>query len=178
MKIQLVGKKSIKLDWEAGEYPVLFPDFSGRGDQWTPPGKHSFCLSLTEEQIKPFAELGFTGFKELRKRDPEDPNEEQHYRLKVKVMLTGKYPPDLYYIIGGKKTKLDVETAGIIDRARIVEGEMCITVSEWQYQMSKGVHLILNNATFVVEERTYSGKYDNIPMANEVKETDTEEIFL
>ena len=167
MNIQQLGKKSIKLDWDKGEYPVIFRDFAGKGDMWTQPGKPTFCLSLLEDQLELFKSLGYANMKELKKRDPDDPDEMLHYRLKVKVLINGMYPPEVYYIKKGVKTPLDAESIGILDKAIIEEGEMCIVVSPWEYGQTKGVNLILSSATFVVGDRNFTGKYDNIPMFNE-----------
>lgn len=135
---------------------IIWKNFAGRATQFKPEGTRVFHLKFDEGGAEFFEQAGITGIKNLR-WDP-DMDEEQMSHVPVSVTF-GEYPPELYIINNGRKKRLTEENVGMLDRSRIVGGEMFLSPWNWSVAGKSGRKLFLKKAYFEIELDTMDDKY-------------------
>ena len=133
---------------------IIFRNFAGKEGKFNPAGKRSFCLLLDAETAERLEDQGWN-VKTLAPRDPDD--DPQPY-LQVAVQF-GNYPPNIYLISGGKKTKLDEDSVSILDYAEIENVDLIINPSRWEVSGKSGVKAYLKTLYVTIVENEFEKKY-------------------
>lgn len=133
---------------------IIFRNFAGKEGKFNPAGKRSFCLLLDEETAERLSDQGWN-VKTLAPRDPDD--DPQPY-IQVAVQF-GNYPPNIYLISGGKKTKLDEDSVSILDYAEIENVDLIINPSRWEVSGKSGVKAYLKTLYVTIVENEFEKKY-------------------
>ena len=113
---------------------ILFKNFSGEEKRFNPKGKRNFCLLLDNENAEKLKLDGWN-VKYLTPRDPDDAP--QAY-IQVAVAFEN-YPPNIFMISGGKKTKLDEDTVSALDYAEIENVDLIIRPYSWETSTCHGI---------------------------------------
>lgn len=133
---------------------IIFRNFAGKEGKFNPAGKRSFCLLLDAETAERLEDQGWN-VKTLAPRDPDD--DPQPY-IQVAVQF-GNYPPNIYLISGGKKTKLDEDSVSILDYAEIENVDLIINPSRWEVSGKSGVKAYLKTLYVTIVENEFEKKY-------------------
>ena len=133
---------------------IIFRNFSGKEGKFNPAGKRSFCLLLDADTAERLSDQGWN-VKTLAPRDPDD--DPQPY-IQVAVQFSN-YPPNIYLISGGKKTKLDEDSVSILDYAEIENVDLIINPSRWEVSGKSGVKAYLKALYVTIVENEFEKKY-------------------
>lgn len=133
---------------------IIFRNFAGKEGKFNPAGKRSFCLLLDAETAERLEDQGWN-VKTLAPRDPDD--DPQPY-IQVAVQF-GNYPPNIYLISGGKKTKLDEDSVSILDYAEIENVDLIINPSRWEVSGKSGVKAYLKTLYVTIVKNEFEKKY-------------------
>ena len=117
---------------------IFRPNFQGREELYNAAGRRNFCIRLSEEQA---AELDAQDYNvKLTKGNPDYDQEPEAY-LKVSMAFTDRSQPNIYILTprgfdeNGEetyyKTKLDAETAMLVDYMRVREVD--VTIRPWKH---------------------------------------------
>lgn len=100
---------------------IKWVNFAGEAKHFYKKGEYGFTLIIPDQET---AELLINdvnkygeGWNVKIKESPEDGK--VYINLKVKINFEGFRPPDIYLDVNGKLTKLDKESAGMIDEINI-----------------------------------------------------------
>ena len=93
---------------------IFFRNFAGKEKKFNPAGKRNFCLALDDDTAERLADQGWN----VKTLPPREPDDDPRPYLQVDVRFEN-YPPNIYVICGGKKTKLDEDTVSSLDWAEI-----------------------------------------------------------
>ena len=135
---------------------IFYRDFIGKVDkQYNPQGKKSFCVKINnEDTLNQMIEDGYT-IKYLTNADgPDTPY------TKVKVNYEGYYPPNIYTIIGRKKTKLNDETVKTLDKADIARVDLVISPFPYEIGGKTGTAAYVKDMYVTIVPDIFAAKYD------------------
>jgi len=141
---------------------IIFRNFAGKESKFNPQGKRNFCLLIDEEQAKNLKDDGWN-VKYLNPRDPDDPP--QPY-IQVAVAFEN-YPPNIFLISGGKKTRLDEDSVSVLDYAEIENVDLIINPSHWEVSGKSGIKAYLKNMYVTIVENEFEKKYRDLEEDNE-----------
>ena len=141
---------------------IIFRNFAGKESKFNPQGKRNFCLLIDEEQAKNLKDDGWN-VKYLNPRDPDDPP--QPY-IQVAVAFEN-YPPNIFLISGGKKTRLDEDSVSVLDYAEIENIDLIINPSHWEVSGKSGIKAYLKNMYVTIVENEFEKKYRDLEEDNE-----------
>lgn len=136
---------------------IIFRNFSGKESKFNPQGKRNFCLLIDEEQAKNLKADGWN-VKYLNPRDQDDPP--QPY-IQVAVAFEN-YPPNVFLISGGKKTRLDEDSVSVLDYAEIENVDLIINPSHWEVSGKSGIKAYLKNMYVTIVENEFEKKYRDL----------------
>lgn len=136
---------------------ILFKNFSGEEKRFNPKGKRNFCLLLDNENAEKLKRDGWN-VKYLTPRDPDDAP--QAY-IQVAVAFEN-YPPNIFMISGGKKTKLDEDTVSALDYAEIENVDLIIRPYSWETSSGHGIKAYLKNMYVTLVENEFEKKYRDL----------------
>lgn len=133
---------------------IIFRNFAGKESKYNAKGKRNFCLLLDHEYAEGLKEEGWN-VKYLTPRYPED--EPQAY---IQVSVTfDNFPPNIWLIAGGKKTKLDEDTVSSLDYAEIENVDLIVRPYTWEVNDKGGVKAYLKNMYVTIVENEFEKKY-------------------
>lgn len=133
---------------------IIFRNFAGKESKYNAKGKRNFCLLLDHEYSESLKEEGWN-VKYLTPRDPED--EPQAY---IQVSVTfDNFPPNIWLIAGGKKTKLDEDTVSSLDYAEIENVDLIVRPYTWEVNGKGGIKAYLKNMYVTIVENEFEKKY-------------------
>lgn len=136
---------------------IIFRNFAGKESKFNPQGKRNFCLLIDEEQAKNLKADGWN-VKYLNPRDPDDLP--QPY-IQVAVAFEN-YPPNIFLISGGKKTRLDEDSVSVLDYAEIENVDLIINPSHWEVSGKSGIKAYLKNMYVTIVENEFEKKYRDL----------------
>jgi len=139
---------------------IIFRNFAGRQTRFNAAGDRSFCVVLEKELADTLKNLGWN----IRTREnPQDPQEEVTYYMRVKVVYKN-FPPRIFMISGdpAKSTLLDEESIGELDFAEIENVDLIINPHFWSMNGQTGYNGYVKKlyATLVADD--FGGKYKGI----------------
>lgn len=136
---------------------IIFRNFAGKESKFNPKGKRNFCLLIDEEQAEKLKSDGWN-VKYLNPRDSDDPL--QPY-IQVAVAFEN-YPPNVFLISGGKKTRLDEDSIASLDYAEIENVDLIINPSHWEVSGKSGIKAYLKNMYVTIVENEFEKKYRDL----------------
>lgn len=134
---------------------LRYKNFSGTRDAYHP-GQRNFSVLLDEESA---AMLKADGWNVKVKPSKSDPDE-MVYTLPVSLRFD-VYPPKIVMLAGNRRTYLDENTAGELDRAEIKNIDLMIRPREWEVHGKKGIKAMLKTAYVTIEMDDLDMKYAN-----------------
>lgn len=144
---------------------IIFKNFSGEEKRFNPKGKRNFCLVLDEETAQKLSADGWN----VKHLIPKDPDEAQIPYIQVAVAFEN-YPPNIFMISGGKKTRLDEDSVSALDYAEIENVDLIVRPYEWTTSSGSGIKAYLKNMYVTLVENEFEKKYrdleesdDNLP---------------
>lgn len=136
---------------------IIFRNFAGKETKFNAKGKRNFCLLLDQEYANSLQEEGWN-VKYLNPRDPDD--SPQSY-IQVSVAFEN-FPPNIWLIVGGKKTKLDEDTVSSLDYAEIENVDLIIRPYTWEVSGKGGIKAYLKNMYVTIVENEFEKKYRDL----------------
>lgn len=144
---------------------MILRNFSGKADKYTPEGKRSFGVLISQETADAMEEAGIA-VKYLQPRHDEDVPIPW---VKVKVNMDRETnPPKIYLarkeddnIVVDKDNPLKADTVGTLDYLDIDEIETQLSVYEWQMPNgASGKALYLQTLICVLDEDDFMSRYE------------------
>lgn len=112
---------------------LAFRNFRGERGRFNAEGERSFALVLPDEEIADrLSEEGWN-VKIRNAHEGEDP----FMYLTVKIRFND-WGPNAYLVTNGRKTKLDKNSIGILDRVNIIDCALDIRPYDWEVNGNKG----------------------------------------
>lgn len=142
---------------------IIFRNFAGKATKYNPEGKRNFCLVVDNDLADKLKEIGWN----IKYLNPRDPDEMPQAYLQVSVAFEN-FPPNVFMIAGGKKTKLNEETINVLDYAEIENIDLIIRPYQWELPSGKsGVKAYLKNMYVTIVENEFEAKYRDLEEAEE-----------
>ena len=142
---------------------IIFRNFAGKATKYNPEGKRNFCLVVDNELADKLKEIGWN----IKYLNPRDPDEMPQAYLQVSVAFEN-FPPNVFMIAGGKKTKLNEETINVLDYAEIENIDLIIRPYQWELPSGKsGVKAYLKNMYVTIVENEFEAKYRDLEDSEE-----------
>lgn len=113
---------------------ITFRNFRGEKGMYNAEGDRSFALVIPDEELA--NRLSDEGWN-VKIRPARTDDEEPFMYLNVKVKFND-YGPNVYLITNGRKTKLDENSVGILDRVTILSCDMDIRPYDWEVRGNSG----------------------------------------
>lgn len=133
---------------------IIFRNFAGKEGKFNPAGRRNFCVLLDDEHAQVLNDQGWN----VKMLTPRDPEEEPQPYLQVKVTFDN-FPPNIWLVSGGKKTRLDEDTVSILDYAEIENVDLIITPYAWSISGRNGVTAYLKTMYVTIVENEFEKKY-------------------
>lgn len=134
---------------------IIFRNFRGEATKFSPAGRRTFCVVLSEEEAEDYRCEGWN----VKSLPPRSEDEDPLYYLQVKVNF-GSNPPKVYLCTSKKKTLLDEDTVGQIDHAEICNVDLVITPYNYEVNGKAGISAYLKNMYVTVVEDEFADKYE------------------
>ena len=142
---------------------IIFRNFAGKATKYNPEGKRNFCLVVDNDLADKLKDIGWN----IKYLNPRDPDEMPQAYLQVSVAFEN-FPPNVFMIAGGKKTKLNEETINVLDYAEIENIDLIIRPYQWELPSGKsGVKAYLKNMYVTIVENEFEAKYRDLEEAEE-----------
>lgn len=142
---------------------ILFKNFAGKATKFNPEGKRNFCLIVDNDLADNLKDIGWN----IKYLNPRDPDEEPQAYLQVAVAFEN-FPPNVFMIAGGKKTKLNEDTINVLDYAEIQSIDLIIRPYQWELPSGKsGVKAYLKNMYVTIVENEFEAKYRDLDEAED-----------
>jgi len=141
---------------------LIFRNFSGKVTDYNRNGQKNFCVMLDDELA---AQLEADGWAvKYRKPREDDPEQYRQPFLPVKVQFN-MYPPTIVLITSRGKKRLDEETVGQLDWARIQNADVQIRPYNFPAIQGRpaGVSAYLKSLYVTIIEDPLETKYADIP---------------
>lgn len=133
---------------------ITFKNFAGKPDKFNPQGSRNFCVLLDPDFALKLKEDGWN-IRTLAPRDPED--QPQPY-MQVGVRFD-VFPPNIYLIAGGQKTRLDENSVATLDYAEIENIDLVIRPHVWEMGGNTGVKAYAKTMYVTIVEDPLAEKY-------------------
>lgn len=141
---------------------IIFRNFAGKPSKFNAEGKRNFCLLIDDESANKFKMDGWN-VKYLNPRDPDD--KPQPY-IQVSVAFDN-FPPNIFLISGGKKTKLNEDTVSVLDYAEIENVDLIIRPYSWEVSGKSGIKAYVKNMYVTIVENEFEKKYRDLEREDE-----------
>lgn len=138
---------------------IIFRNFAGKEQKFNPAGRRNFCVVIDNPEFAAEKKAEGWNIKELRSRDPEEPND---FSLQVEVRYS-YLPPKIWLISGKNKTELTEETVSCLDYAEIQNADVVIRPHVWEDSKINGyrVKAYLKDLYITVAEDELAKKYES-----------------
>lgn len=133
---------------------IFWKNFSGKGSQYNAEGSRNFCLELDNETADRLSADGWN----VKYRKPMEEGDEPRPYIQVKV----KYaiaPPKIYMVTSRKKTLLDEDYVGELDRAEIENIDIIVSPYEWSVGGKSGITAYVDTMYVTIHEDDFAKKY-------------------
>lgn len=147
---------------------IKFRNFEGREQPFNPKGKRNFAIVVKDQEMADiFASYNLPTKTTEVKIDDDGDERGGETILKVKVNLDNERPPALWLITERGRTRLDEETAPMLDFCDIVNVDVVITPYNWNYNGSTGRNAYLKSIYVTINEDPLERKYGVMPVTDE-----------
>lgn len=136
---------------------IVFRNFAGKESKFNPAGKRNFCLLLDQDSAEELRDQGWN----VKALAPRDKDELPQPYIQVAVAFEN-YPPNVFLISGGKKTKLDEDTVSVLDYAEIENVDLIINPSRWEVSGKSGIKAYLKTMYVTIVENEFEKKYRDL----------------
>lgn len=136
---------------------IIFRNFAGKEAKFNPAGRRNFCLLLDNENAAIMKEQGWN----VKTLAPRDPDAEPQPYIQVKVVFDN-FPPNIWLISGGNKTRLDEDTVDSLDYAEIENVDLIVTPYVWDMSGKTGVAAYLKTMYVTIAENEFEKKYRDL----------------
>lgn len=139
---------------------IGFRNFNGEEGQYNKKGDRNFVVFLDDETAKNMKAEGWN-VKFPKDRDDIDPDEDTREPYLPVSVTFGQYPPKVVLINGqgGKATKLDEDSVGMLDWAEIVDVDCIIRPYNWTVNGNSGTKAYLKALYVTINEDEFAEKY-------------------
>lgn len=137
---------------------IIFRNFAGKATKFNPEGKRNFCLIVDNDVAENLKDIGWN----IKYLNPREPDDDPQAYLQVSVAFEN-FPPNVFLISGGKKTKLTDETINVLDYAEIENIDLIIRPYQWELPSGKsGIKAYLKNMYVTIVENEFEKKYRDL----------------
>lgn len=136
---------------------IIFKNFAGKEKAYNPAGKRNFCLLVDNIKAEELKAAGWN----IKYLKPRDEDELPQAYMQVAVAFEN-FPPNIWLISGGKKTKLTEETVAVLDYAEIENVDVIISPYHWEAHNKSGIKAYVKNLYVTVAENEFEKKYRNM----------------
>jgi len=136
---------------------IIFKNFSGEEKKYNPKGKRNFCLLIDSDMAKKLKNDGWN----VKYLTPRDPDDDMQPYIQVAVAFEN-YPPNIFIISGGKKTRLTEDTVSALDYAEIENIDLIVRPYSWTTSTGSGIKAYLKNMYVTLVENEFEKKYRNL----------------
>ena len=136
---------------------IVLRNFAGKPSQYNAAGNRNFCVVIDDpDEAQRLKEEGWN-VKTFRQSDPD--REPDHY-IQVAVNFGGYRPCKIVLIEGRKRTALDEDNVGLLDRADIERVDFSVNPSYWEKNDgSTGIKAYLDSMYVTLEEDELAKRY-------------------
>lgn len=149
---------------------LLYRNFAGKKERFNKEGDRNFTLVLSDKDVQRLEETGLPWNIKALKPRPGEENEPPTMSIKVKVQFpkpgSAGSPPKMVMITSRGKTKLDEETAGLLDWPTIITHcDLSIRPYNWtnEEEGTSGTTAYLVGIFANIEEDELEMKYADVP---------------
>ena len=135
---------------------IFMRNFSGRETRYIPEGKRHFMLALPNDEAAVLKEDGWN----ISYFKPREEGDEPQAAMRVWVNYNYSVPPEIYMVVGRKKTLLREDTVGLLDNAEIVSVDLRIRPRRWGDETRGGIKAYLEKMYITVVEDNLDAKYN------------------
>ena len=170
----MANEKKVRIpEYKVENARIMFRNFQGKKTDYNEEGNRNFVLFVPEEDVESLLSYGWN-VKRLKPRE-DNPDGQAYLTVKVKY---GPLPPIAVLITSRGKTRLDEDTIGQLDWARIKNVDL--TIRPYQYPPSNirpegGVSAYLKNIYVTIQEDALEEKYADIPWNDDVLTRDDDD---
>lgn len=136
---------------------IIFRNFAGKPSKFNAEGKRNFCLLLDNDVAEDLKDIGWN----IKYLNPRDPDEEPQAYLQVSVAFDN-FPPNIWLVSGGKKTKLNEDTVSILDYAEIENVDIIVRPYTWEVNGKGGIKAYVKNMYITIVENEFEKKYRDL----------------
>lgn len=140
---------------------VRWRNFAGREERFNAKGDRNFTIFLTPEDSANLTAMGLN-VKTLPQREEDAAPQDI---LKVKVNFRGR-PPSLVLVTHRGRTRLDEDTAGMMDTAQVEKIDLILSPYWWGDEDKGGVAVSVSSLFMTIVEDELEVLYGDIPEAS------------
>ena len=138
---------------------LIWRRFAGLADEMNVAGERNFCIVIPDERIDELIEAGWN-VKTFVPKTEVDPDAQPFSFLKVKV---GGYCT-VWLINSRGRRQLSTDNYGLIDRSEIVNADIAVVPSYWNFNGKNGKACYLSEAYITVPDSPFEDKYSDMPI--------------
>lgn len=133
---------------------LLFRNFQGKEGKYTAEGDRNFCLVLPEDVAVEMQENGWN----IKTLEPREEGDDVKFYVNVALGFNKGKPPNVIMITGGKRTRMDEDTVGMLD---LLEFETVdVLINAYRYEVNGGgVKAYLKTMFVVIKEDPLEKKW-------------------
>ena len=140
---------------EVEDARIIFRNFSGIGSKFNREGDRNFAVIIPDDDIKD--ELVEKGWP-VKIKPPRDEDENPFMYLPVKVKFNDR-GPGIYLNSGGKVTRLNKDSVGVLDEIDIESVSLDIRPYEWEVNGKTGISAYLQAGEIFQNIDRFGAKY-------------------
>lgn len=133
---------------------IFWKNFSGKGSQFNAEGSRNFCLELDNKIADKLSADGWN----VKYIKPREEGDEPRPYIQVKVRYAIA-PPKIYMVTSRKKTLLDEDLVGELDRAEIENVDIIVSPYEWSVGGKSGITAYVDTMYVTIHEDDFAKKY-------------------
>lgn len=133
---------------------IFWKNFSGKGSEYNAEGSRNFCLELDNETADKLKADGWN----VKYTKPGEEGDESTPYIQVKVKYAA-FPPKIYMVTSSKKTLIDEDLVGELDRAEIENVDIIVSPYEWSVGRKSGIAAYVDTMYVTIHEDDFAKKY-------------------
>lgn len=134
---------------------IIYPNFSGRADDFNREGNRNFNIILNPEVAEEMEKDGWA----IRWQEPREEGDDPRALLNAIVKFGGRRTPKVVMVTGRGQTVLDERTIALLDSAEIVNVDVILRPYNWTVGGKSGVKAYVKSLYVTIEEDPLEAKY-------------------